>query len=452
MPGRRTQRRQKMRAASQVKPVNADHTGAPARRLRAAPASRTRRFRDVVARRDEQLARRIGAVLRRPRDLADDAPMLVERARQRGRAEELRATRPGVVRAESRRRRIEVGVPGAEVGAVDRVQRPVGLAAADAQAVTRARQRRPAFEAERALVVDGEAALEDDRRVAVAGGARAGFVAPLHPGVGADADAPVGREGELERDRDALAADAGAGVLVQVTRLDLEPAGRRQGRRRRHARAVRNGGRGIVRRLGGDGRGRRRQHDRACAIRVATRRAAVAPASPRDRARCRSSAPNREDHRHRSAPSVEANDLNRCRDGASSRRGRARSSPRPAARARSGRKSAIQTKRVAPLGSANTCALALWWLSRPPTTDQATRRRSASTSTISSRATMPLAKVTTRAPGSSRQSVTKPGTRRVCSAPTSASASQTSAGGRSMTISRWTDAIAFLPSLSKVPA
>ena len=40
----------------------------------------------------------------------------------------------------------------------------------------------------------------------------------------------------------------------------------------------------------------------------------------------------------------------------------------------SGRKSAIQTKRVAPSPSANTCALALWWLSRPPTTDQATRR------------------------------------------------------------------------------
>ena len=46
--------------------------------------------------------------------------------------------------------------------------------------------------------------------------------------------------------------------------------------------------------------------------------------------------------------------------------------------------------------------------------------------TIGSRSMTPLTKVTTRAPGSSFVSVTKPGTRRVCSAPMSRIAAQTS--------------------------
>ena len=49
--------------------------------------------------------------------------------------------------------------------------------------------------------------------------------------------------------------------------------------------------------------------------------------------------------------------------------------------------------------------------------------------------------VTTRAPASSRVSVTKPGTRRVCSAPTSLSASQTASGDASMIISWRMDAM-----------
>src|SRR5215472_4865693 len=46
--------------------------------------------------------------------------------------------------------------------------------------------------------------------------------------------------------------------------------------------------------------------------------------------------------------------------------------PAIAAACSSGRKSAIQTMRHAPPPSGNACALALWWLRRPPTTDHAT--------------------------------------------------------------------------------
>ena len=150
-------------------PVNADQDGAPARRAPCRAGIEDEAFRDVVARRDEKLARRVGAVLPVP----DSSPTTLqcsssERDSEAAARSCARLAVP-LVRAESRRRRVDVGVPGAEVGAVDRVQHPVGLAAADAQAVARARQRRPAFEAERALVVDGEAALEDDRRVAAAG-------------------------------------------------------------------------------------------------------------------------------------------------------------------------------------------------------------------------------------------------------------------------------------------
>src|SRR5438046_161341 len=49
----------------------------------------------------------------------------------------------------------------------------------------------------------------------------------------------------------------------------------------------------------------------------------------------------------------------------------------------------------------------------------------------SSRATRPLAKVTTRAPSSSLVSTTKPGAKRRCTAPKSATASQTASAGAS---------------------
>src|SRR5438128_2924146 len=78
-----------------------------------------------------------------------------------------------------------------------------------------------------------------------------------------------------------------------------------------------------------------------------------------------------------------------------------------------GNRSAIQTSRQRRAPSARTCTDALWCVSRPPRADQASRRASSSTSTISSRTTMPLPNVTTRAPSSRRVSTTNPGTRRV---------------------------------------
>src|SRR5262245_9595365 len=109
-----------------------------------------------------------------------------------------------------------------------------------------------------------------------------------------------------------------------------------------------------------------------------------------------------------------------------------------------GSRSAIQTNRLRPAPSANTCADALWCVKRPPTTDQTTHRLSSSTSTISSRATVPLPKVTIRAPSSSRVSTTKPGTSLVWSAPTSRSAAQTSSGRASIEISLRMEAIVSL--------
>src|SRR3989449_7107089 len=90
-----------------------------------------------------------------------------------------------------------------------------------------------------------------------------------------------------------------------------------------------------------------------------------------------------------------------------------------------GNRSAIQTSRQRRAPSARTCTDALWCVSRPPRADQASRRASSSRSTISSRTTMPLPNVTTRAPSSRRVSTTNPGTRRWCSAPTSRTAAQT---------------------------
>src|SRR5262245_796604 len=110
-----------------------------------------------------------------------------------------------------------------------------------------------------------------------------------------------------------------------------------------------------------------------------------------------------------------------------------------------GRRSAIQTSRLPPLPSAKTCTDALWCVNRPPTTDQTSRRPSSSTSTIRSRATTPLPKVTILASSSSRVSTTKPGTRRVCRAPTSRTTSQTFSGRASTRISLRMDAIAIPP-------
>src|SRR5262245_11684730 len=90
-----------------------------------------------------------------------------------------------------------------------------------------------------------------------------------------------------------------------------------------------------------------------------------------------------------------------------------------------GSRSATQTSRQRRGPSAKTCTDALWWLSRPPRADQASRRASSSRSTMSSRTIMPLPKVTIRASRSRRVSTTNPGTRRVCSAPTSRTAAQT---------------------------
>jgi hypothetical protein len=55
-------------------------------------------------------------------------------------------------------------------------------------------------------------------------------------------------------------------------------------------------------------------------------------------------------------------------------------------------------------------------VSGPPAADRTTRGSLSSIATIVSRATVPLPNVTIRAPGSSRVSVTNPGTNRVCKA------------------------------------
>src|SRR5262245_41571308 len=73
-----------------------------------------------------------------------------------------------------------------------------------------------------------------------------------------------------------------------------------------------------------------------------------------------------------------------------------------------------------------------------------TRRRSPSSmSTIGSLTTIPLPNVTTRTPGSSRVSMTKPGTSRVWRAPMSRIASQTASGLADVTISLRIDAISL---------
>ena len=81
----------------------------------------------------------------------------------------------------------------------------------------------------------------------------------------------------------------------------------------------------------------------------------------------------------------------------------------------------------------------------PSTTDQTRRRAASSTSTISSFAVMPLAKVTMRASPSIFTSVTKSGASRVWIAPTSRTASQTlSRDRRAALISRRIEAMSRL--------
>jgi hypothetical protein len=71
--------------------------------------------------------------------------------------------------AEPAREHVDVGVPAvAEVGAPDRVDRVVGLAAAEAEAALRGGHDDACLEAERLVVVDAEAALDDDAGVAEA--------------------------------------------------------------------------------------------------------------------------------------------------------------------------------------------------------------------------------------------------------------------------------------------
>src|SRR5436189_151496 len=59
-------------------------------------------LRDVVAGREQELARVLGAALARARDLADDAPAVVELARERGGEQPERARRARVGLAEAR--------------------------------------------------------------------------------------------------------------------------------------------------------------------------------------------------------------------------------------------------------------------------------------------------------------------------------------------------------------
>ena len=245
-PKRRRCRRQKTRAASQVKPVNADHEGAPA----AQAARRAEHRGRAASRRCSSPPASSWLVDSAPRRcVPDSSPTTPQRSSSERDSDSapshcVRAD-AGVEGAEPRRGGVDVAVPGAEVDAVDRVDAPVGLAAAGADAAARGRHRRAGFEPERVRVVDREASLDDDGGVAEAARAAAG-VDRARPGIGADANAPVGRERELERDRHAVAALARAGVLVQHAGLDLEPSRRREGRRRRHARAIRHGGRLVV--------------------------------------------------------------------------------------------------------------------------------------------------------------------------------------------------------------
>ena len=104
---------------------------------------------------------------------------------------------PRVDLAESRGQEVDVGVPGAEVAAVDGIDGVVGLAAAEADAVLAGGRGDARFQAEGVVVVDPEAALEDDAGVAKAA-SLAGVGALPHPSLVAQADAPVGIEGELE--------------------------------------------------------------------------------------------------------------------------------------------------------------------------------------------------------------------------------------------------------------
>ena len=233
-------------------------------------------------------------------------------------------------------------MPGAEVGAVDRVQAPVGLAAAAAEAVTRGRHRRAAFEAERAVVVDGEAALEDDGRVADAAGAVAGLVATR-----TQASAPTRTPQSGVKASFSVTGTLSRRLPAPSCSCRTPPSTSSQP--------------GAESAAGVDTLGRYGTADGLVVGRRGWR--ATPPARGDRRAGSPRSAPRRRAawsrvHRHRSAPPVEANDLNRCRDGASSPPGRLRSSTRwPARTRRAGSRRSRRRDTASP--SANACALAL---------------------------------------------------------------------------------------------
>jgi hypothetical protein len=154
-----------------------------------------------------------------------------------------------------------------EVGAVDAVQTCIGVAAP--QGVASRRKLDAELRAECRSIVDGEAALQHDARVAEPAIARAVRIALPHERVAADADAPVGRERELERVRQGLPPRRIDGIGRLHAGFDFEPAGRGEGGGAGDAGAVRRDGRGVVGGVGDEGAA-----DNCCRERGATRYAA----------------------------------------------------------------------------------------------------------------------------------------------------------------------------------
>jgi hypothetical protein len=124
---------------------------------------------------------------------------------------------------------------------------------AAAQGVARRWKLDAEFRAECGSLVDGEAALEHDARVAEPAVARAVGIALPHERIAAHADAPVGRERELECVRQGLPPRGIYGVGGLHAGFDLEPAGRGQCGGAGDAGAVGRDGGGVVGRVGGDG-------------------------------------------------------------------------------------------------------------------------------------------------------------------------------------------------------
>jgi hypothetical protein len=133
---------------------------------------------------------------------------------------------------------------GSEIAAVDAVQAHVGVAATEA--VARRREFDTELRAEGGGVVDGEAALQHEARVAEPAIGRAVRIALAHDRVAADANAPVGRERQLERVRQGLPTRGIDRVGRLHAGLDLEPARCGQGRGAGDAGAVRRDGGDVV--------------------------------------------------------------------------------------------------------------------------------------------------------------------------------------------------------------